>query len=227
MLKFPDLVSTSTPGALPLLDIMSYAEAGKVVFRTGPSIMAWRRGSDSARNVPQYISAYMQLITGTHPQYAMHWVCAKINAYPATDPRPNAGVARARPPAEVREWEQAVADWRVEFGVTDDDVRGAFGYPEVSSAGKRESVKAIGNDPVRWFMLRLMAGDRRIRATVGRHAPERSGDNTVPIRDNPELGVDRAQRAALNMADPASRDAVVTYAIKAAPAVAVSPAQPD
>jgi hypothetical protein len=107
--------------------------------------------------IPQYMSCYMQLLAGVHPAYAMDWIARGGSPYPTL----------------FAPTEETVEAWLREFEVEHDEVRRAFGYGPKGEV-RRHSVTAIGNDPVRWMLLRLMARDKRCGATVGRHGPERN-----------------------------------------------------
>ena len=154
MLAYPNLVTSAAPGFYPRLDGVSLTQQMRMLGRMPSVWYQWRVGNQPP---PPHVCAYLQLLHGSHPEYDMHW---------STDPVALRALPTARyPHARTAESDDAARRWRLERGVTEDDVAQLFGADTPALLRKR-SPRTVGRDPVRWTLLRLAAADPRCGAWV-------------------------------------------------------------
>jgi hypothetical protein len=145
MLRYPRLILDSVPGAIPNVPGVNQSRTAAIVGRSNVTVYSWHthayykvnpheRGTVKHKGspIPQYISAYLQLLAATHPTHKIRWVSECLaSPYPAL----------------VVPSKETVLEWRREQGVYADDIVAAFSLNP--DANKHHSVQAIGNDPVR------------------------------------------------------------------------------
>lgn len=107
--------------------------------------------------MPRYMAAYLALIDDGHPKYKMSWEPNEWSKYPRL----------------LKASEAEVLAFRQDNNLGDIAVHEAFCYepmlPDGSVANRQHSIKKLGNDGVRWLLLRLMAGKAE-EATITRRA---------------------------------------------------------
>ena len=122
-------------------------------------IQAYNNGT--RLGMPQYVSAYMALLDNAHPTLVLvanALVTAK-GADSETLPRqPPMWEWAQRLPKVPRATAGQVRDLMADYGLVERDIVEAFNFDEDN---KQYSVRTLGNDGVRWMLLRLMADDMR------------------------------------------------------------------
>ena len=133
----------------------------QVLEATGRSAQAWGNWTRGHSPMPKYMSAYMALLDDVHPTYRLRKLSVKdgsgvTTAYTSLHPPiPTATYA------EVRE----LMDDR---GLTDEDVLKAFMVESTTQFGP----VSLGNDGVRWLILRLMCDDMPLLKVSARRGDE-------------------------------------------------------
>jgi hypothetical protein len=108
----------------------------------------WQTRADQARtsSMPTYLSAYMALLDDAHPDFVAVWDGKNEGKWPSIKP------------ATIEE----VYAWRVKHGLGGLDgeqlISEAFDY-DGAHINRQHSIPKIGNDGVRWNLLRLLMDD--------------------------------------------------------------------
>ena len=145
-----------TPSVPNLRPRYTFPQIRQAVDRGMQAWIKWTAPPDDKQynEMPRYLSAYMALLDGGHDTHVL-----EMRGPGGVPPwRPE----REFPPIPTATWAE-VREFMAKHEITEDDVRDAFNFDPMN---RQYSVRTLGNDGVRWLMLRLMCDDAGVCLTV-------------------------------------------------------------
>jgi len=158
-------------------------------------------------NMPEYVSAYMALLDDAHPTYALRrdW----LNKLKDADPR----LALQFPPIPEAS-EEDVRALMERHSLTDADVFDLLGLPY---GNRRYSIRTLGNDGVRWVLLRLAVDEAPQMKLFRRGAQSAPAVRLAPATVRTASAVIPPKPGAAPLADTNAVDPAITTALANAP----------
>ena len=168
MMAHPDLITTGPRDYRGFREVCaptwrprySHAEIFTAIGTVQQTWAQWGRPQTQTGNLarmPRATSSYMALLDGAHPVYRV----VRLLEFPRL-----AGKDAAFPPHITGSQDEA-GDLMRRHDILPGDVRGAF---ELDPANRAQSIRLIGQNPVRWAMLLLMVDEHPYIAVEPRWA---------------------------------------------------------